>query len=766
MRPGTLVGAFEIVRLIGGGSAAEVFEARRVGPITPRVALKILRPGMGSIDLLARFEDERELLSQLDHPGIATIIDAGATADGRPWFAMPFVDGAPITRYCDAHGLSIDGRLELIRSICDAMAYTHRRGIVHRDLTPANMLVADVDGTPRPVIVDFGIAKALSRPRRVDSELHVHRKILGTPAYMAPEQTLPGSPIGPPADVFSIGAVMCELLAGAPPLDPAAIDALPIGALYERVRTEPRPLLHSVFARLEPAARTAVAAARSTTADALSLSLRDELSWIVRRALDLDPDRRYATSEVLAGELDRLRRTEPLTVGPESRLYRARMFARRHRGPVIAASVVTFALLTAMGVSVAFAASESRARQRADTSAKETQQVVAFQSRMLRDIDPAAMGGQLRDDLLRRYSASLAASGLEAADIRRYEDDFTRPLQAINTTDTALALLREAVLDSALHSIEAEFEDQPVVQAQLRQSIADALAAVGYPEEAVELQTQALETQRQLLEPGDPRMIDALAAMGRLLRVARRSPESEPYLREALAQVARAPNFDASRAVELRLDLSKALLDRKEADESAELAASALALAREHLGHAHRLTLNCLHRLGQVATRLNDHAEAERLYREVLAVSESVSGSSSEDSLLYMMELGFARENQGHPAEAAGLYQRALDGRRALFGEHHPLTLSSLMSLGTAMAAQGLLDDAEVIYLKGCDLALMAGARLSEYSRVALTTLIKHYRHMDDCRPSQGYDAKAAAWQATLDAWEDRPRHAPTAPKP
>jgi len=333
--PGTSIGGFQITRYAGGGSAAEVFEARRLGPVEQRVAIKILRPGMGSVDLLARFEDERETLAQLDHPGIAPIIDAGVTHDGRPWFAMPFVQGAPLTAYASAANLSMEQRVELFRSICDAIAYTHRRGIIHRDLTPSNIMVREVDGRPRPVIVDFGIAKAMSRPRRVHSELHVHRKILGTPSYMAPEQTRVGMAIGPTADVFSLGVLMHELLTGRVPLELPELDTIPVDELYRRVRETPRRV------RTDPGAPR-------------------ELDWIMSKAMELTPDRRYADAAALLEELDRFTRHEVLAAGPRTTGYAVATFLRRHR---LMASTVALAILILIAGATATSVAALRARR-------------------------------------------------------------------------------------------------------------------------------------------------------------------------------------------------------------------------------------------------------------------------------------------------------------------------------------------------------------------------------------------------------------------
>jgi serine/threonine protein kinase len=375
------LGQFEVIRLLGGGSAAEVYEGRRIGPPSQRVALKVLRPGMASPDLLARFDEEREILARMDLPGVAAILDAGSTPDGRPWFAMPFVDGVPLTRYCDEHHLTIDQRLDLLRAVCDAMAHSHRRGIVHRDLTPANILVATTPDGPQPVIVDFGIAKALGRPRRVDSELHIHRKILGTPRYMAPEQTQPASPVGPTADVFSLGTLMTELLCGQAPLEHSVLDSLPVDVLYGCVRGTPRRTPWQIYRSMSEPERAAFAAARSTTAARLQHLLKREPSWIAARAMDLDPDRRYADASELGRDLARLKAGAPLDAGPGTQGYRLRAALHQHRRAVTLALLVVGLLATSTVVSAILALRAQRAEAELATQYADMLALVQLQAR-------------------------------------------------------------------------------------------------------------------------------------------------------------------------------------------------------------------------------------------------------------------------------------------------------------------------------------------------------------------------------------------------
>ena len=334
------------------------------------MALKLIRIGMDSRAVLARFDAERQVLALMDHPNIARVYDGGTTATGQPFFVMDLVSGEPITDYCDRHRLSVRARLELFVAVCQTVQHAHQKGIIHRDLKPGNVLVTEVDGRPTPKVIDFGVAKATEQ-RLTDQSLADTGAIVGTPTYMSPEQADPSSmDIDTRTDIYALGVILYELLAGSPPLDAKQFKR---GAILEMLRMvrEVDPLRPS--SKVSTAdALPSIAASRDIEPAHLKRALRGDLDWIVMMSLEKDRTRRYETANGLAADILRHLAHEPVVAAPPSRAYRLRKFVRKHRGAVIAASLVLLALLGGLGavVAVQTAANARLTRSRAAVQAR------------------------------------------------------------------------------------------------------------------------------------------------------------------------------------------------------------------------------------------------------------------------------------------------------------------------------------------------------------------------------------------------------------
>ncbi|HXV13574.1 MAG TPA: serine/threonine-protein kinase, partial [Candidatus Krumholzibacteria bacterium] len=360
IKPGDVVQRFRIARTIGEGGMGIVYLAEQSSPVRRKVALKIVRVGMDTKELLARFEAERQALAMMDHPAIARIYDAGATERGRPYFAMEYVDGVPITEYCDQRRLDVTSRLRLFADVCNAIHHAHQRGIIHRDIKPTNVLVTEYEGKPAPKVIDFGIARATDQSLAAET-MHTRRDVmLGTPAYMSPEQADPMEPPDTRTDVYSLGALLYQLLTGRPPLEFGERQTV------ESIRRTiidtdpPRP-----SARLtslgEKAA--AVAAERRTDAKHLLSLLRNDVDWIVMRALEKDRARRYGSASELAADIQRFLDREPVVARPPTVGYRVRKYARRHRY-LMAGATAVFVVLVAGLTATIWQAREARQRTR------------------------------------------------------------------------------------------------------------------------------------------------------------------------------------------------------------------------------------------------------------------------------------------------------------------------------------------------------------------------------------------------------------------
>ena len=338
-----IAGRFTLLDVLGEGGMGTVYRADQTEPVKRQVALKLIRNGMDSRAVLARFDAERQALAVMDHPNIARVYDGGATATGQPFFAMELVSGSPITKYCDRRRLPVRARLELFVTVCQAVQHAHQKGIIHRDLKPGNVLVTEVDGRPTPKVIDFGVAKA-TEFKLTDQSLADTGAIVGTPTYMSPEQADPSSmDIDTRTDVYALGVILYELLAGSPPIEAKQFKR---GAILEMLRMvrevdPPKPSTKVSTAEALPS----IAASRGIDPEHLKRALKGDLDWIVMKALEKDRTRRYGTANGFAADVLRHLAYEPVLAAPPSRVYRLRKFVRKHRGAVVAASLVVLALV-------------------------------------------------------------------------------------------------------------------------------------------------------------------------------------------------------------------------------------------------------------------------------------------------------------------------------------------------------------------------------------------------------------------------------------
>lgn len=348
-----MIGPYRLLGLLGEGGMGRVYSAEQSKPIRRKVALKVVKPGMDSKEVLARFEAERQALALMDHPGIARVYEAGATGEGRPYFAMELVEGEPLTRYCDRTRLKLRDRLDLFLLICEAVQYAHQKGVIHRDLKPANILVEERNGKPFPKVIDFGIAKALEA-NLTDGTLFTEiGQLVGTPEYMSPEQAAldPGG-IDTRTDVFSLGVVLYELLVGEPPVSAKVLRRSGLEKMLEILREFEPPCPSIKLGSMEGGTAAAVSASRDTGTQKLQNALRGDLDWIVMRAIEKIPSQRYQTVAALAEDVVRFLRNEPVSAGPPSAFYRLRKFTRRNRGTVVSSASVLIALVSGLLASI------------------------------------------------------------------------------------------------------------------------------------------------------------------------------------------------------------------------------------------------------------------------------------------------------------------------------------------------------------------------------------------------------------------------------
>ncbi|MCA9263134.1 MAG: protein kinase, partial [Planctomycetales bacterium] len=363
---GEMIGDYRLVTKVGEGGMGAVYLAEQTHPVERRVALKIIKPGMDTRKVIARFQVERQALARMDHPNIARVLDAGQTDGGRPYFIMEFVDGVSVTEYCERHQLSLRQRLELFLAVCQAVQHAHQKGIIHRDIKPSNVLVTDIDGRAVPKVIDFGVSKAVGdrlADRTVTTEVG---QIIGTPEYMSPEQaSLSPLDIDTRSDVYSLGVLAYELITGETPFDRRRLRSMAFDDLLRTIREE-EPLRPSL--RLSMSKRSSsIATGRTGDPKQLSSRVGGELDWIVMKAIEKDPSRRYETASKFADDVRHYLNDESVSACPPSRVYRLRKFARRHKTFVWTASVILLALIVGLSV----ATSQALRAMRAETLAEQ-----------------------------------------------------------------------------------------------------------------------------------------------------------------------------------------------------------------------------------------------------------------------------------------------------------------------------------------------------------------------------------------------------------
>ncbi|MGD8495429.1 MAG: serine/threonine-protein kinase [Gemmatimonadales bacterium] len=676
-RSGERLGAYRLLRRLGRGGMATVYLAERAdGLWEQQVAVKILRRGLDTEDVVRRFHAERQILSSLDHPNVARLLDGGSTPDGLPYLVMEYVEGTPITRYCDEHGLSIGARLRLFQDVAAAVQRAHRHLVVHRDLKPSNILV---DDEGRVKLLDFGIAKILDPTLEGDPTRTAARPL--TLAYASPEQVT-GAAVTTASDVYQLGLLLCELLAGRRPYEVTSLSP----ARRERRILEAEPARPSDLVTPEAAAR------RSTDPKLLAARLRGDLDTIVLHALRKEPEARFESVASLLDDVGRHLRGEPVSVQPATMAYRASKFIRRHRAGVAAAVLVVLLLGVSAAVSLVQARHATRQRDRARAEAARAEQVTGFISDLFGATDPNEAGGDTITAIeLLDIGADRALENLEG-------DPRT---QAAILSEIGSIYIARGLFDRARPLIERSIAFRRSTGADTAALIVD-LRQLGTvigrndPEAGNRVLAEAVDLAEAYLPPDDPRLAMALVDRADGIRMSPATERSETWagmLDRAIA-ILRAADGDVRAELARALQLRAYAGDDAGTPENYEMLEESLELRRSLYGENHTSVAATLNDMA-LAVQMRDPRAADTLLERAIEINQRIVGPDHAHTIQMMSNLAGRWRDRGECAKAEAMYRELLRRRRRAYPADSVGHAFIMHGLAWCLTEQGRPDEAE-----------------------------------------------------------------------
>ncbi len=653
-KAGDYIGRYKLLQQIGEGGCGVVFMAEQSEPVHRRIALKIIKPGMDTKSVIARFEAERQALALMDHPNIAKVFDAGATESGRPYFVMQLIRGIKITEYCDQHLVPTEGRLKLFVQVCHAVQHAHQKGIIHRDIKPSNILVTTtLEGAAMPMVIDFGIAKATTNQRLTDKTLFTaFDRLVGTPTYMSPEQAaLTSVDVDTRTDIYSLGVLLYELLTGLTPFDTEALLKAGLDEILRVIREQDPSSPSTRLSEMAVCDLTKIARHRNSDAPHLVRAICGDLDWIVMKALEKNRTRRYETANGMALDVQRYLASEPILARPPSMLYKLRMTMLRNK--ILFGGITVIALLLILGLITVSAslAKELRSRRRAEAESIKSQEVTKFLEHMLQGVGPAVARGQ----------------------------------------DTTML---RGILDQTAESVGDEMSNQPAVEVELRTLIGQLYLEIGNYGQAEKMQEAALRINQKLFGPQSRESADSLSELGLVYTQKGELAKAVAAHQEALAMRRLLfGNENADVAASLN-NLGEMLTQQGKFSEAEVQLRESVGIRERLFGSESLETADTLRNLSILLGDQGKWPEAEAMAREVLAIRRKVYGLENPAVATSLTDVAWAAGGNGKLNEAESLELEALAMRRRLLGNEHPDIAKSLYLVGERAREEQNLEEA------------------------------------------------------------------------
>ncbi len=717
---GITIGHYHLVQLLGEGGFGEVYRAEQTAPLKREVALKIIKLGMDTKEVLARFEAERQALARMDHPNIAQVYDAGVTESGRPYFVMELVRGVPLTDYCDRHRLSLPDRTKLFWQVCDGVQHAHQKGILHRDLKPTNILVGEENGKPLPKVIDFGVAKSLEGRLTERTLATMQEMVLGTPMYMSPEQLgCDIADIDTRTDIYSLGVILYELVAGMTPMQNGMASPLSIAGMRRMVAEIHLPRPSKLFHTLGDKGAT-IAHNRETRPATLEKLLRGDLDWVVMKAIEKERDRRYSDVGALVLDLDRYLKHKPVSAGPPSIAYRFRKFLRRHRIGLIASACIGITLIAGTWVSsIGFLRAvheaaqarlqESRAISASERAEQQEKLTAQASERARRQKGLADASKEIATQQSERATRETERASSEADHARQQEalaeatfgfltDELL--LRADPSEEPNRDIKLRTVVDRAAERLDHHFNDQPLEKAQVHQMLGGLYLRMGEYEKARRHADASVELTADLLDPEHPALLDCLHDQAEAMCRQGEHKEAEEQFRRVWETRQRVLGADHADTLQTLRSLTVSLYAQGQYEEAEKKFRDILEMQQKILGPDHSDSLQTLNNLALVLCGRGIYAKAEEIHRDVLETQQHVLEPEHPAILKTQRGLAKALRGQKKYEEAAAIHRNVLTIQQRVLGPKHPDTLESMHDLARELCAQNKLKEAEPIIRK------------------------------------------------------------------